>query len=118
MAVLLQTVCSNLIEQANAPTLLAQIDQHTQIFLGNHGHGCFQLRPAVAAQAGKNIAGQTFTVYAYEDIFLAPYVTADNGQMLLAIKGITVGVELKIAVGGRQVTHSASLTTKRSRTKR
>jgi len=51
----LQLVCTDFPGQADAPTLLAQVEQHAATFGGDGAEGTVELRSAVAAQGAEGI---------------------------------------------------------------
>jgi hypothetical protein len=61
-------------------------------------HGGVQLRPAIATARAEDIAGEAFAVDADENAFSAAYVTANEGDVMLAIHFGAIEMQVEIAV--------------------
>ncbi len=57
---ILQFIGTDLVQQADAATFLAQVEEHAAALLGDGGKRAFQLETAIAAQAEQRVAGQAF----------------------------------------------------------
>src|SRR5512145_1170297 len=68
---LLQLVSANLVVQADAPTLLAQVHDDPAPGILDDRHRLEELRAAVAAQRLEDVAGETLRVHAHEHRRLA-----------------------------------------------
>ncbi len=81
----LQLVGADLVEQADAAALLAQVEPSTAAALGGDGRQRrFQLGAAVAAQAEQRIAGQAFGVQTAEYRRAVGDIAQGQGHVLLA----------------------------------
>ena len=60
----LQAVRANLVDEADAPALLSQVQQNAAAFIRNALDRILELRTAIAALAEQGIAGQAFRMQA------------------------------------------------------
>ena len=82
---ILQRIGAQLVDQADAPPFLAEI-QHRAGALGGHaGDGALQLRPAIAAQAAEQVAGEAFGMHPHQRGGLRRRVADQDRQMLDAL---------------------------------
>src|SRR5690606_19668551 len=76
--------CANLVEQADAPAFLTQIQQRAAAFFGNGRQSCLQLKAAITAQAEQRITGKAFRMQAAQHRFAVSDVAHGQYDMLLA----------------------------------
>src|SRR5207253_10514384 len=69
--VLLEFVCPQLVEQADAAALLRHVEEDSSFFGGDPPQREVELLAAVAAQRVEDVAGKTFGVDAYEHVLRA-----------------------------------------------
>ena len=62
VSLLLQFISLELIEQADSPALLPQVQQNASAFFGDHPHGLMELLSAVTAAGAEHVSGQTLRV--------------------------------------------------------
>ena len=70
---------------------------------GNLFHGLLQLRAAIAAARAEHVAGEAFAVHANEGAAACAHATLDEGEVVLAVDGGVVKVEVELAEVGRHV---------------
>lgn len=66
-AFVLEFVGFDLVGEADAAAFLSEIDEDATAFVGDHGHGGFELLAAIAAHGAEDIAGEAFAMDAGED---------------------------------------------------
>ena len=64
---ILQLIGPELVDEADAPALLRQIEQHAVARSRDRGDRAAQLVTAIAAQAGEQIAGKTLRMQSHQD---------------------------------------------------
>ena len=96
----LQGVGLELVDQANAPALLAQIHHHPNAGGFDHAQGSLQLGPAVAAQRTKGISCEALAVHPHQHRLLSQLRLAlDDGHVLAAIEFVAVADGAEVAEG-------------------
>ncbi len=99
---ILEFVGAKLVEQADAASLLEQVEQHTFAFEGDPFQGRVELNAAVAARRAEDIAGEALGVDPDQDRFFRVDLAHDQGHVLLAVDRVAVGVDPKISELGGQ----------------
>ena len=103
VALLLQLVCSNLVHQSYAASLLAEVYDSAAPFLLNHLHCLVELFAAVASLAAEGVARQAAAVHAHHDGFARLPTALDEGYVLQAVALLAEGDDAEVSVGGRHV---------------
>ncbi len=102
-ALFLQFVGTQLVAEANAPTLLpAHVQEHAAV-LADELHGGGELFAAVATEAPENVARKAFAVHAHVNRLAEVGVARDPRHMFHAVGLALVGVCGKVAVLGRHM---------------
>ena len=97
---ILEGIGLELVDQADTPTLLAQVNHHALSGLLDHAQGRLQLRPAITAQGAKGIPRKTFAVHPHQHGPAGCFWLAfDDGHMFTAIQLIYIANSLEIAKG-------------------
>ncbi len=107
VALLLELVGPELVDQPDAAALLEEIEDHPPALLGDQLEGAVELAPAVAALRAEDVAGQALAVDPHQDrLGRVGEVAVDQRQVLLAGDLGAVGVGLEVPVdrgqGGRR----------------
>ena len=97
-AALLQFVGVDFGGESDAASLVpAHVENHTAALGFNHLHGLLQLGATVATSGSKNIAREAFAVHAHERGVGLRDVSFDQGEVMFAIDGAPVEVQLEVA---------------------
>src|SRR5262249_37725792 len=97
--VLLQLVGLQLVEEADAPSLLCHVEKYTAV-LGRYAfERLFELLAAVAAKRVKHVPGEALGVDADEDVLRACDVTFDQGDVVLSGELLAERDRGELAVG-------------------
>jgi len=67
---ILEIISAQLVEQADASPLLAQINENPQSFLRDQSHSLAQLRPAIASKRAQHVPCETFGVHSHKHVML------------------------------------------------
>ncbi|MNQ60504.1 hypothetical protein D3C85_747860 [compost metagenome] len=102
-AAILQLVGADLVQQADAATFLAQVEQYATAGVGDGAQGGFELEAAIATQAEQRVAGEAFGVQAAQDRFAVGDIAQGQGDMLLAAGLIEEAVHGEHAEGRGQL---------------
>ena len=70
---------------------------------GNLFHGLLQLRAAIAAARAEHVAGEAFAVHAHEGAAAGVHAAFDESEVVLAVDGGEVKVEVELAEVGRHL---------------
>ena len=81
---LLQLVRAQLVDQADAATLLRHVEQHAAALRLDLRERLLELLAAVAAQRVEDVAGQALGVHAHEHVLRAVDLTLDERDVRLA----------------------------------
>ncbi len=100
---LLELVRAQLVEQADAPALLGEVEQDALALCLDPGERALELLAAVAAPRVEDVPGQALRVDADEDVLLPLDVPLHERDVLLPGQRLAVGDRLELAVLGRQV---------------
>ena len=84
-ALLLQLVRAELVEEADPPALLREIEQYSLPLVLDPRERVLELLPAVAAPRMEDVAGEAFGVDADEHVVLAVHVALDERDVLLPV---------------------------------
>ncbi len=103
----LQRVGADLVQQPDAATFLAQVEDDAAAFLGDRLHGAAQLRAAVAVAAAERVAGEALRMHAGEHGRRGVDVAKAQRGVLESGREILEPVHLEIAVGGVELAGSA-----------
>ena len=106
---LLQRVGANLVDQADAPALLAQVQQHAAPGLGDGLQAGLKLSPAVTLQAVERVAGQALAVQTGE--YRLAVVQAAQAHRRVLGTGLRVhqAVQVELTpVRGQPATHQGA----------
>ena len=98
---ILQVIGADLIQQANAPAFLAQIQHHATASLCDRAQCFFQLKTTVTAHAEQGIASQALRVRAQQHGFTTRNVTHGQRQMLFTGVYFLESVHIKYTERGR-----------------
>lgn len=93
---ILQLVGSDLVDQADAASLLAEIHEHAPAGLGDPPQRLFKLGTAIAALAEQGIAGQAFRMDASQHRLAVGDIAQGQGNVFLVGSLIDKTVELKL----------------------
>ena len=104
VALFLELVGMQLGREPDTTALLPEVEDDTTL-LRHAAHGGMQLAAAVAAAAGKDIAGEAFAMHAAENGLLRVDFTAHQGQVGLAVYLGVVRVAVEIAEISGQFHH-------------
>ena len=103
IALLLQLIGTQLVNQTDTTAFLTQVQQQTAAFLVNGLKCCSQLLAAVTACRTKGITGQALRVYTAEHRLTICNITHGQGNMMLAGQLIDKAVNLKMSVFGGHI---------------
>ena len=101
IALLLQLVGLELVEQADAATLLGEVEQHALALGLDHRQRRLQLLAAVAAQRVEDVAGQALGVHADQHVLLARDLALDHRDVVLVVDQRAVADDREVAEAGR-----------------
>ena len=105
-AAILQGIGLELVDQANAASLLAEIHHHALTGGLDHLEGRLQLRAAITAQGAEGIAREAFAVHPHQHRgFGLLRVPLHDGHVLAAIQLVAVANGAEVAEGARQGGH-------------
>ncbi len=99
---ILQFIGTDLVQQADTATFLAQVEEHAAALLGDGGKRAFQLETAIAAQAEQRVAGQAFGMQAAKHRRAIGDVAHAQGYMFLAALLVEEAMHGEFAEGSRQ----------------
>ena len=105
LALILQFVSPQLVQQANATTFLIHIKHDTLTGLFHHRHRVVKLFPAIATAGGKHIAGQAARMHADQNRLVLVPAPLDQGQMQGPAIVFGKGMQLEVPVMRRQLDH-------------
>jgi hypothetical protein len=100
---ILQLVGPDLVQQANAPSLLAQVQDNAKGFLRDPLERRRQLIAAVTTQRAQRITGQAFRMETNRDILLAHHLAVYDGDMILFVAIVPKGDDVEVAKAGWQI---------------
>jgi hypothetical protein len=75
----------------------AQVDDYPEVLLGDPAHGGVQLGAAVALERAEDVPGEALAVHPHEDVVLPLHGTLDEGDVLVAVEQVLVGVGGEVA---------------------
>ncbi len=105
-ALVLQSVRSQLVEQADAATLLAQVQDHARLLLADGAQRGGELIAAVAAQGAQGVAGEALAVQPDGHVLLPEGIALDDGHVVLAIAVVPEADDVEVPELGGQVRDS------------
>ncbi len=91
----LQLIGAQLVDEADAASFLAQVEQHAPWRVGHFVERGVELRPAIAFEAAEHVAGETFAVqphHGHRSVALADDQRDMLAGVLRAAEGDDVGV--------------------------
>jgi hypothetical protein len=101
VAFVLQVIGLQFVEEPNAATFLAEIEEHPRALRGDAAHGGVELFAAVAAKGPENIPRKALRMDAHENVLLPLHVAVDKGQMILVVHGVFVERQGEFPIDGR-----------------
>ena len=104
-ALLLELIGPELVDEADAPALLAHVEEHAPPLPLDLPHGGGKLLAAVAAQGAEGVAGEALGVDPAEHVLTVPQVPLHQGHMVLAVEAVHKAVGHEIAVLGGHLGH-------------
>ena len=100
---LLKLIGSNLVHQADTPTLLLHINDDALAFLLDHLHGLVELLATVATHAAQDITGCTGRVDTHEDGLVVLPFSLDERHMLQTVAGLAERDQTEMTIGGWEI---------------
>ena len=113
-ALVLEVVGAELVHEADAPPLLAHVDDDAAPLLVDPLQGRLELVAAVAAQRPEDVAGQALGVDADEDVLLPGDVPSDQGDVLAVVERARVADDRGSPRSGSGGSATATRSTRRS----
>eukprot|EP01022_Parablepharisma_sp_SALTPOND_P024123 TRINITY_DN5305_c1_g4_i2.p1 TRINITY_DN5305_c1_g4~~TRINITY_DN5305_c1_g4_i2.p1 ORF type:complete len:914 (+),score=247.13 TRINITY_DN5305_c1_g4_i2:98-2839(+) len=98
----LQLIGLELVHQADAPALLAHVQEHSAALVVDHLEGLGKLVAAVAAPGVKHVAGQALGVHPDQHRLFGVDLSLDQGHVLQVVHVIGVAVGMELAELGGQ----------------
>ena len=102
LAFILQRIRFDLVDQTDAPSFLAHINDDAFSFLLNHFHRAVQLIAAVAAGRSENVAGAAFRVYAHQNVVFFADLSLDQRDVLHVVHVVFIDDDFEIAAVERR----------------
>ena len=102
VALILQIVSAQFVEQADAAPFLPQIDHHAASGFGDEAHGFLQLLTAITTVRTQHVAGKTFGMDARQNVVLFAHVAVNEREMFFVVTVAHVEGKIKFTLGVRQ----------------
>ena len=102
VALVLQLVGAQLVQQPDPAPLLGEVEQHAAALLLDHRQRRLELLAAVAAQRVEDVAGQALRVHADEHVLGAVDLALDHRDVVLVVDERAVADDGELAEAGRQ----------------
>src|SRR5258708_18034981 len=99
---ILKLVCLELVEEADAPPFLVEIDDDPLSVGRDELHRFHELPAAVAAERMEDVAGETLRVHPDERVFTRAKLAEDERDVLVVIDVVAVADDAPLAMFGRQ----------------
>ena len=104
-ALVLQAVRAQLVEQPDAASLLAQVEDHPGLLLADGAQRRHQLVAAVTSQRAQCVTGKALAVDADGHVVLTEGIALDDGHVVLAVAVVPEADDMEGPEDGGQVRH-------------